>query len=170
MQNLTRTMMNIAQLAGPIVGGALYEVGGVKTPFILMGGIQTFMAFMALPFLPDYDVSQYDEGSTKTQSPLAILCIPSIWIPFFTFIVSTCRTGSSRSTLNRKCCFDLTPFYVGIFFELKDGANSIASPIWGYLCDRRGPVKLCLFSSTMIVALSIFLRAPFRFVPIDRYF
>lgn len=47
--------MNIAQLAGPIVGGALYEVGGFKTPFILMGGIQTIMAFVALPFLPDYD-------------------------------------------------------------------------------------------------------------------
>lgn len=47
--------MNIAQLAGPIVGGALYEIGGFKTPFILMGGIQTIMAFIALPFLPDYD-------------------------------------------------------------------------------------------------------------------
>lgn len=55
LQSLTRTMMNIAQLAGPIVGGALYEVGGFKTPFILMGGIQTIMAFIALPFLPDYD-------------------------------------------------------------------------------------------------------------------
>jgi hypothetical protein len=48
-------MMNIAQLAGPIVGGALYEVGGFKTPFILRGGIHTIMAFIALPFLPDYD-------------------------------------------------------------------------------------------------------------------
>lgn len=50
--------MNIAQLAGPIVGGALYEVGGFKTPFILMGGIQTVMAFVTLPFLPDYDGNQ----------------------------------------------------------------------------------------------------------------
>ncbi|XP_059352654.1 MFS-type transporter SLC18B1-like [Daphnia carinata] len=91
--SLTRTMMNIAQFAGPIVGGALYEVGGFKTPFILVGGIQTIMAFIALPFLTDYDVSQYDEGSTKTQSPLDILCIPSIWIPFFTFIVSTMSNG-----------------------------------------------------------------------------
>lgn len=47
--------MNIAQLAGPIVGGLLYEAGGFKTPFILMGGIQTVMAFITLPFLPDYD-------------------------------------------------------------------------------------------------------------------
>ncbi|XP_057381517.1 MFS-type transporter SLC18B1-like [Daphnia carinata] len=168
--SLTRTMMNIAQLAGPIVGGALYEVGGFKTPFILMGGIQTIMAFIALPFLPDYDVSQYDEGSTKTQSPLDILCIPSIWIPFFTFILSTMSNGFLSINLEPQVLrtFDLTPFYVGIFFGLKDGANSIASPIWGYLCDRRGSVKLCLLSSTMIGALSIFLLGPFPFVPIDR--
>ena len=48
-------MMNIAQLAGPIVGGLLYEIGGFKMPFILMGCIQTVMAFIAYPFLPDYD-------------------------------------------------------------------------------------------------------------------
>ena len=112
LKSLTRTMMNIAQLAGPIVGGALLEVGGVKTPFILMGGIQTIMAFIALPFLPDYDgetahlknlkifilslVSQYDEGSTKSQSPLSILCIPSIWIPFFLY--RPCRMPTSSYT------------------------------------------------------------------------
>jgi len=64
--------------------------------------------------------------------------------------------------------FHLTPFYVGIFFGLKDGANSIASPIWGYLCDRRGSVKLCLIVSTLLGALSIFLLGPFPYVPIDR--
>jgi hypothetical protein len=138
-------------------------------------------------------VSQYDEGSSKKQSPLAILCIPSIWIPFFTFIVSTMSNGFLSINLEpqvlRTVCshvvsslcsriiysfflldfqFNLTPFYVGIFFGLKDGANSIASPIWGYLCDRRGSVKLCLLSSTLIGALSIFLLGPFPFVPIDR--
>ena len=51
--------MNIAQLAGPIIGGALYEVGGFKMPFIIMGSIQTVMAFIALPLLPDYDSKFY---------------------------------------------------------------------------------------------------------------
>ena len=35
--------------------------------------------------------------------------------------------------------FNLTPFYIGIFFGLRDGANSLASPIWGWLCDRCRP-------------------------------
>lgn len=51
-------MMNIAQLAGPIAGGALYEWGGFKMPFLLMGALQSIMAFAVLPFLPDYDGTQ----------------------------------------------------------------------------------------------------------------
>ena len=38
-------------------------------------------------------VSQYDQSSSKSVSSLAILCVPSIWIPFFTFIVSTMSNG-----------------------------------------------------------------------------
>ena len=72
LKSLTRTMMNIAQLAGPIVGGALLEVGGVKTPFILMGGIQTIMAFIALPFLPDYDGETAQLSSTLNLKNLKI--------------------------------------------------------------------------------------------------
>lgn len=103
-------MMNIAQLAGPIAGGALYEWGGFKTPFLLMGSLQTVMAFAVLPFLPDYDgkghfqvdppksetlrlASQYEAGSSKPTSSLSILFIPTIWIPFLTFVVSTMSNG-----------------------------------------------------------------------------
>lgn len=32
--------------------------------------------------------------------------------------------------------FELRPVLVGLIFGLKDGANSIASPIWGILCDK----------------------------------
>ena len=67
LKSLTRTMMNIAQLAG-----ALLEVGGFKTPFILMGGIQTIMAFIALPFLPDYDGETAQFSSTLNLKNLKI--------------------------------------------------------------------------------------------------
>ncbi len=54
-------MMNVAQLAGPIIGGALYEMGGFKVPFILMGTIQTVMAFLTYPFLPDYHRNSFKQ-------------------------------------------------------------------------------------------------------------
>jgi hypothetical protein len=32
--------------------------------------------------------------------------------------------------------FKLTPLWVGLLFGIKDGANSLSSPIWGYFCDK----------------------------------
>lgn len=39
--------MNIAQMFGPVVGGALLEVGGFKLPFLVMGTIQILMTFLS---------------------------------------------------------------------------------------------------------------------------
>lgn len=164
-------MMNIAQLAGPIIGGALYEAGGFKLPFFIMGCIQTVMAFATFPFLPDYDESFYDKGSMKPVSFKSILSIPSVWVPFCTFIVSTLANGFLSINLEPQVLrkLGLKPVLIGVYFGLKDGANSLASPIWGFLCDRRGSVKLCLLISTLFGATSIFLLGPFPYMHIDRY-
>jgi predicted MFS family arabinose efflux permease len=38
--SLTRVVMNVSQLAGPWVGGILYELDGFYLPFLVMGAIQ----------------------------------------------------------------------------------------------------------------------------------
>ncbi len=38
--SLTRVVMNVSQLAGPWVGGMLYELDGFYLPFLVMGIIQ----------------------------------------------------------------------------------------------------------------------------------
>ena len=48
--------------------------------------------------------------------------------------------------------FNLTPFYIGIFFGMRDGANSLASPIWGWLCDRFGINQYDINSSCYLFA------------------
>ena len=55
--------------------------------------------------------------------------------------------------------FELSPFYVGLLFGLKDGANSIASPIWGVLCDksRKSSVKPYIITSAVFAGGSFFL-------------
>jgi hypothetical protein len=32
--------------------------------------------------------------------------------------------------------FNLSPSNVGLIYGLRDGANSLFSPFWGWLCDR----------------------------------
>ena len=64
--------------------------------------------------------------------------------------------------------FNLTPFYVGVLFGLKDGANSLASLIWGWLCDRRSYVKLIIITGSVLAASSFVLLGPFPGLPIER--
>ena len=55
--------------------------------------------------------------------------------------------------------FDLAPFYVGLLFGIKDGANSLSSPLWGYLCDKSQTtsVKPYIIFSAILVAISFIL-------------
>ena len=40
--------MNLGQLLGPLVGGALYEYGGFYLPFVTMGALQATMGLVSM--------------------------------------------------------------------------------------------------------------------------
>ncbi|XP_042889245.1 MFS-type transporter SLC18B1-like isoform X2 [Penaeus japonicus] len=170
---LTRTTMNLAQMFGPVVGGALYEVGGFKMPFIVMGSLQMAMTIFAsflLPHTSKEAATTKDEAKKESEVQIwRVFTIPGVWVSFLTFIFSTMSNGFLSVTLEplvlRK--FDLSPFYVGLLFGLKDGANSLASPIWGWACDRYQNVKLFILIASCFAFTSFFLLGPFPGVPIQ---
>ena len=142
-----RCVMNVAQLGGPILGGLLYEVGGFSAPFVIFGSLQMLLslaafALMTSPEEPEGDIACDDHLKHKKKknkvSVCAMLSIPTVWFSFAAFIVATACNGFLSINLEPQVLrnFHLTPFYIGVFFGLKDGANSLASPIWGWLCDR----------------------------------
>ena len=51
------------EIVGPVVGGALYEVGGFTLPFAVMGSILFFSSIFIYFVLPDTPrpVVEYDE-------------------------------------------------------------------------------------------------------------
>lgn len=168
---LTRTTMNLAQMFGPVVGGALYEAGGFKMPFLVMGSIQMCMSLFALALLPPYMYKTQKGESKKNDISLwSIFAIPGIWVSFLTFIFSTMSNGFLSITLEplvlRK--FNLSPFYIGLLFGLKDGANSLASPVWGWLCDKYYKVKIFIFLGSCLAFTSFFLLGPFPGVPLEQ--
>ncbi|CAL4062187.1 unnamed protein product [Meganyctiphanes norvegica] len=169
---LTRTTMNLAQMFGPVVGGALYEVGGFKMPFLVMGSIQMLMSLFALALLPPYIAEKDSKGESRKCdiSLWSIFAVPGIWVSFLTFIFSTMSNGFLSITLEplvlRK--FNLSPFYVGLLFGLKDGANSLASPFWGYLCDKYYKVKIFIFLGSCLAFTSFILIGPFPGIPLEQ--
>lgn len=161
--SLTRTAMNLAQLCGPSIGGLIYEFGGFYMPFVVMGCVQIVMSIISIYLLPECRTppSPPKNGREKKVTILNMLRIPRIWISFFTFIAATACNGFLSINLEPQVLrnFELSPFYVGLLFGLKDGANSVASPIWGILCDksRKSSVKPYIIGSAFFVGASFFL-------------
>ena len=46
--------MNMAQMLGPVIGGALLDAGGFKMPFLVLGSVQIAVAYLSVHFLPAY--------------------------------------------------------------------------------------------------------------------
>jgi len=175
--SLTRTAMNIAQMGGPWLGGMLYEQDGFYLPFLVMGCLQVLVSVFAVCVLPkpeeeedeDADASATNRKKKGKVSLMKVLKIPTIWFSFLAFIVATICNGFLSVNLEPKVLrqFHLTPSNVGLLYGLRDGANSLASPVWGYLCDRKKSVKPYLVISALLVASSFFILKGYNVVGLE---
>jgi len=176
--SLTRFAMNFAQLLGPSIGGAIYEAGGFYLPFVCMGSLQMLMGLLSIFCLPrsridedGYFISRSEGNNGLKISIVNVLKIPTIWFSFMAFIVATVCNGFLSINLEPKVLrrFDLAPFYVGVLFGLKDGANCLSNPVWGYICDRKrdNSIKHYLVLSALFVALSFVLMGAGSIVNVD---
>jgi len=176
--SMTRCVMNIAQLGGPVVGGILYEVGGFFCPFAIMGAVQVVLSLASVFIMPPPDCEEDDEDTCdhihrkkkNSVSVFKMLCIPTIWFSFGAFIIATMCNGFLSINLEPQVLrhFKFSPIYIGLLFGLKDGANSIASPLWGWMCDgNKKSVKPYLIVSSILVAASFFLVGAGTFLGIE---
>ncbi|RXG69874.1 MFS-type transporter SLC18B1 [Armadillidium vulgare] len=168
--SLTRAAMNLAQMFGPALGGALHNAGGFKMPFFVLGSLQVFVSFVCAYFLPSFRGRKKDlNNETEKKGTFAVFKIPGVWISFITFIFSTMSNGFLSITLEPRVLrqFNISPFYVGLLFGLKDGANCFASPVWGWLCDKLGKTKVLIIIGSFMAALSFILLGPFPGLPVQ---
>ena len=169
--SITRCVMNVTQLVGPVFGGVLHEIGGFFFPFVIMGSFQVVLALSCIFVMPPpyFEEEQYENNRRKKEKKVSVfnmLSIPTIWFSFVAFIIATMCNGFLSVNLEPEVLrqFGLSPIYIGLIFGLKDGANSIASPVWGWICDsNKKSVKPYLIGSSVLVTASFLLLG--RFCP-----
>ena len=170
--SITRCVMNVTQLVGPVFGGVLHEIGGFFFPFVIMGSFQVVLALSCIFVMPPpyFEEEQYENNRRKKEKKVSVfnmLSIPTIWFSFGAFIIATMCNGFLSVNLEPEVLrqFSLSPIYIGLIFGLKDGANSIASPVWGWICDsNKKSVKPYLIGSSVLVTASFLLLGRFSAV------
>lgn len=143
---------NLAVIIGPTIGGWLYELGGIRLPFLFVVGLSLLAA---LSFLwidlpprraPRQRVSLGTVLGTRTILVCAIAVVAasatiSMLEPVLSLHLQSLRIGPGR---------------IGTLFGIGAVASTLMHPVFGRLADRYGARRLTLFglvASSMTVVL-----------------
>ncbi|KAA0193882.1 hypothetical protein HAZT_HAZT003131 [Hyalella azteca] len=158
------TFFGLGLIAGPTVGGALYELGGFTLPFVVLGCVLMVAAAMVWYFLPV-------EGSlnrpTSRYSVFSLLRKPKIFLFAFTTMSGSISVGFLFSTLEPHIRpLNLTPLEIGLIFVLNGFAYAVSAPIWGRLCDRCLPERAATTMGALTVTVAFLMLGPSPILPI----
>ncbi|XP_064112403.1 MFS-type transporter SLC18B1-like [Macrobrachium nipponense] len=159
------TCYGLGMIAGPTVGGALFEVGGYTLPFVSLGGTLIAAATLTYCILPSHS----DFGGEKESSGniLQLVKVPSIALAAYAIIASSISIGFLQATLEPHLrSFELSPLQLGFMFILNGATYGIFAPLWGWLCDKHiNPTIVVIFGAFVIVT-SFLMVGPAPFLPI----
>ncbi|KAG8225476.1 hypothetical protein J437_LFUL004477 [Ladona fulva] len=148
------TFFGLGLIAGPTIGGILYQIGGYKTPFMVMGGVLITAAFITFLILPDVDHREDGEkgnrrvegnhGGEGSRENAKDGIFSALIIPFFA----------------------LSPTAVGGVFVVSGGMYVISAPLIGRLCDKRMiPAVVAICVGHAMISISFFVIGPAPFLP-----
>ena len=99
------------------------------------------LALISALTLTELDMKEDFEQDDKKNGKVSIFMIFSIhtvWFSFLAFITAILCGGMLSINLEPQVlrAFNFSPFYVGLLYGLMNGANSLVSPLWGWISDR----------------------------------
>jgi len=165
----------VGEIVGPVVGGALYEVGGFTLPFAVMGSILFLSSIFIYFVLPDTPrpVVEVDENCVKPSMKNA-LSKPAICIALFKVATAAASLGFLQTTLEPHL-HDLKPalssFQVGALFMVVGGTYGLSLPLWGYLCDSKltkNSPKFVEVIGAIFISAGFLVLGPFKYMPFEK--
>lgn len=172
---LIELFFGIGEIVGPVVGGALYEVGGFTLPFAIMGSIlccSSVFIFFVLPDTPPIP----DSGNKPSMKEA--LSKPSILIALFKVASAAASIGFLQTTLEphvhdikTPSGVPLTPFQVGALFMVIGGTYGLSLPLWGVLCDSKlskNSPKFVELVGAVFIAVGFLILGPFKYFPFKK--
>jgi len=165
----------IGEIVGPVVGGALYEIGGFTLPFAVMGSILFLSSIFIYFVLPDTPRPPQCEVECTTKPTMRnALTKPAILIALFKVASAAASLGFLQTTLEPHL-HDIKPplssFQVGALFMVVGGTYGISLPLWGFLCDSpmtRNSPKFVEVCGAILITTGFLVLGPFKYFPFKK--
>ncbi|XP_073985292.1 MFS-type transporter SLC18B1-like [Rhodnius prolixus] len=157
------TFFGLGLIVGPTVGGALYEIGGYTTPFLVLGSVLFLSAIMTAFVLPDH--AEHEIDTKQSGSLKKVLKIPGVLLAAVSIVVTSMSIGFLSATLEPHLRqFELSSVILGLMFVINGGTYAVTAPCWGWLCDKKVMPKLCTFAGCLLLIVGFLLIGPAPFV------
>merc|ERR1740139_1920466 len=151
---LLEFFFGIGMIVGPMIGGALYQVGGFTLPFAIMGSLLLLSSIFIFFVLPDIGNKSTGSGtdSREKASVKQAMSKPSILIALYSVLTGAASLGFLQTSLEPHLgdapAINLSSFQVGSLFMVMGGSYGVSLPVWGLLCDAK-----CTKNATKLVEL-----------------
>ncbi|CAL1534922.1 unnamed protein product [Lymnaea stagnalis] len=159
---LLETADGIGLMAGPAMGGALYELGGFGLPFFVIGSLILATGVSMLLFLPQPQ-NRHEE---RKVSIFSLLKSPMIWFTGQAIVVASIGILFLDPTLSKHLQqFDLSTAVIGLIFVISPGLYGLTSPIWGYISDSKKLRGSLIFLGNLMCGIAFLFIGPSPYLP-----
>ncbi|XP_014245481.1 MFS-type transporter SLC18B1-like [Cimex lectularius] len=157
------TFFGLGLIVGPTVGGALYEVGGYTTPFVILGSMLFLSAVMTAFVLPDH--ADHEHTVKQNASLTQVLRIPGVLLAAGSIVVTSMSIGFISATLEPHLRqFSLSAMVLGLMFVINGGTYAVTAPFWGWLCDKKIEPKTASLMGCILIMVGFLLIGPAPFI------
>lgn len=152
-------------MLGPPLGGALFEVGGFKLPFVVVGSVIFLVGLASFFVLPPQNVV----NTRSDQSVLVLLKLPIVCIMGLCLISGAASITFIESTLSLYLDkqYHLSPAIIGLVFLASPAFYAFASPMWGWIVDKMPRLnKTFIVTGYTLGGFALYLMGPAPFLSI----
>ncbi|XP_078684936.1 MFS-type transporter SLC18B1-like isoform X2 [Branchiostoma floridae x Branchiostoma belcheri] len=136
VMGLLEIFVGLGMMAGPPIGGVLYNLGGFKLPFFAVGGLM-FSCCAVLAVLVPTQI-----GEITVVGYAVINYLEPVIQPYF-----------AKE-------FSVTPPQVGLFFLLLASVYAVCAPVWGWLADKKNTVRTMMALGLLVLSVGALLVGP----------
>src|SRR5262249_16772799 len=136
---------SVAYMIGPSIGGWLYEIGGIRLPFLFVTGLAVVSAisFLLIDLPPAH--SEHEAVPLKT-----VLRVPAVAVCTIAVVAASATMSMLEPVLAlHLASLSIGPARIGLLFAVAPALSAILHPGVGHLADRLGARRM------MILGLSL---------------
>ncbi|CAL1534911.1 unnamed protein product [Lymnaea stagnalis] len=156
------TATGIGLMAGPALGGVLYEAGGFGLPFFVIGSLILATGCVMFFLLPEIANVQHE----RKTSVFSLLKSPMVWFASLSIMAGGIGIVFLDPTFSKHVEeFNLSTAIVGLFFVIAPGLYGLTSPLWGFISDSTGMNAPLIILGNLMCGIGFLFIGPSPLLP-----